>query len=88
MKLEEFALSQRSKTKDKLNLKIYWRILKKDNFGRYRPTKKIIFAKIDYRLCGSGGSLDPPLECEITSLSGPARLVDWLASYEQAFSYI
>ena len=62
MKLEEFALSQRSKTKDKLNLKIYWRILKKktilEDIG---PLKKIIFAKIDYRLCGSGGSLDPPL---------------------------
>ena len=23
--------------------------------------KKIIFAKVDYRLCGSGGTLDPPL---------------------------
>ncbi len=69
MKFEEIALSQRSETKEKLNWKLYWRNFeKKDSFEKYRPTKKIIFAKIDYRLCGSGGSLDPPLTIYIADV--------------------
>ena len=27
------------------------------------PTEKIFFAKVDYRLCSGGGSLDPLLAC-------------------------
>ena len=69
MKLEEFALSQQSKTKDKLNLKIYGRSFeKKTILEGIGPLKKIIFAKIDYRLCGSGGSLHPPLTIYIADV--------------------